>query len=358
MTEQPSLPKTDVFAQQKDSRVDSFEFEPIRGYPMLNWKGKRPFTSTHYYPAQLKEVYGEPVDGRRNKIYWGDNLQVMSHLLKEYRGKIALIYIDPPFDSKADYKKKIELKGNSIANDHNIFEEKQYTDIWSNDEYLQFMYERFVLIHELLSDEGALYLHCDYRKVHHLRCILDEVFGAENIANEIVWCYTRPSRVTDYFPRVHDTILFYSKSNKRKFNTENIRIPYNEESLARSNRGAGEESVMGTTQGTERLREGGKIPEDYWLIPMLQGNGLERVGYPTQKPEKILERIIYTSSNPGDIVFDCFMGSGTTQSVALKLGRRFIGADINIGAIQTTTKRLTRARQCRTTNIFYGLRGV
>jgi site-specific DNA-methyltransferase (adenine-specific)/adenine-specific DNA-methyltransferase len=340
MIEQPNFLKPEEAFKTRPSNIDEYEFEPIKGYPMLNWKGKRPFTTTHFYPAQLREVYGEPVEGWRNKIFWGDNLQVMSHLLKDFRGKIKLVYIDPPFDSKADYKKSIELKGNLVENDHSIFEEKQYTDIWSNDEYLQFMYERFVLIHELLSDDGALYLHCDYRKVHHLRCILDEVFGVENCANEIIWCYTRPSRVTDYFPRVHDSILFYSKSSTRTFNTENIRIPYNEESLARSNRGAGVESVMGTTQGVDRLREGGKIPEDYWLIPMLQGNGLERVGYPTQKPERILERIIFTSSNPGDIVFDCFMGSGTTQAVALKLGRRFIGADINIGSVQTTTKRL------------------
>lgn len=330
-------------------RVDEFEFEPIKGYPMLNWRGKRPFTSTQYYPAQHKETHGEEVNGWLNKIFWGDNLQVMSHLLKEYRGKVNLVYIDPPFDSKADYKKNIELRGQQVSNNQSAFEEKQYTDIWTNDEYLQFIYERLILIRELLSENGTIYLHCDYRKSHHLRCILDEVIG-RNIANEIAWCYTRPSRVTDYFPRVHDTILVYSKTDNRIFNTENIRIPYDAETLARSNRGAGIESVMGTAQGEERLRLGGKIPEDHWWdisiednswkIPILQGNALERVNYPTQKPQKLLERIIYTSSNPGDLVFDCFMGSGTTQAVAMKLGRRFIGADINLGAVQITTKRL------------------
>ncbi len=332
------------------TRVEEYEFEPIQGYPMLRWKGKRSFTSTQYYPAQHKEIHGSEVDGWRNKIYWGDNLQVMSHLLKQFRGKIQLIYIDPPFDSKADYKKIIQVKGSSTTSDLSIFEEKQYTDIWTSDEYLQYMYERIILMRELLSDNGSLYLHCDYRRSHHLRCILDEVFGG-HIANEIVWCYTRPSRVTDYFPRVHDTLLFYSKTKTRIFNTENIRIPYDQETLARSNRGAGQESVMGTVQGIERLREGGKIPEDHWWdiphevenawkIPMLQGNALEREDYPTQKPEKLLTRIIETSSNVGDIVFDCFMGSGTTQAVAVKNGRRFLGVDINLGAIQTTTKRL------------------
>jgi adenine specific DNA methylase Mod len=131
---------------------------------MLHWKGKRPFYSTQFYPAQLKEQFGEEVDGWMNQIFWGDNLQVMSHLLKKYRGKVDLIYIDPPFDSKADYKKKIQLKGKQVTNDSTAFEEKQYTDIWSNDEYLQFMYERLILMRELLSDTGSIYLHCDDQK--------------------------------------------------------------------------------------------------------------------------------------------------------------------------------------------------
>ena len=167
----------------------SFEFEqrkPIKGYPELHWTGKRPYTSTQYYPAQLKESYGEPKDGWMNKIFWGDNLQVMSHMLKEYRGKVDLIYIDPPFDSKADYKKKIEVKGSTITNDNNSFEEKQYGDIWTNDEYLQFMYERLVLMKELLSEKGSIFVHVDYRKAAHIKLILDEVFGESNYRNEII----------------------------------------------------------------------------------------------------------------------------------------------------------------------------
>ena len=135
----------------------SFTFEqrqPIKGYPELYWTGKRPYTSTQYYPAQLKESYGEPKDGWMNKIFWGDNLQVMSHMLKDYRGKIDLIYIDPPFDSKADYKKKIKKKGVVVYNDNTSFEEKQYSDIWTNDEYLQFMYERITFRHR--SDSFTL----------------------------------------------------------------------------------------------------------------------------------------------------------------------------------------------------------
>ncbi len=204
MNDQPQLVET----------VDKYEFEPIKGYPMLYWKGKRPFTSTQYYPAQLKETYGPEVNGWRNRIYWGDNLQVMSHLLKEFRGKVNLVYIDPPFDSKADYKKKIQLRGQSVTNDQNAFEDKQYTDIWTNDEYLQFMYERLVLMRELLSDEGSILVHCDDAKNYLLRMILDELFSDANFRNEIIW---KRSTSTGLSSRrcgtLHDTIYWFSKSD-------------------------------------------------------------------------------------------------------------------------------------------------
>ena len=174
-------------AEQNIESVGDFKFEPIKGYPMLHWKGKRPFQSTQYYPAQLKETYGEEHEGWLNKIFWGDNLQVMSHLLKKYRGQVDLIYIDPPFDSRVDYKKKVEVRNIKTQNDFSSFEEKQYTDIWSNDEYLQFMYERLVMLRELMSDHGSIYLHCDWHKSHLLRCLMDEVFGASNFRNEISW---------------------------------------------------------------------------------------------------------------------------------------------------------------------------
>src|SRR5699024_4158354 len=169
----------------------TFEFKQrptIKGFPELRWTGKRPYRSTQYYPAQLRESYGEEQNGWINKIFWGDNLQVMSHLLKDYRGKIDLIYIDPPFDSKADYKKKIDIRGvGKVESDSSSFEEKQYGDIWTNDEYLQFMYERIILLRELLSDKGTIYLHCDWHKAGFLRCMMDEVFGLNNFINEIVW---------------------------------------------------------------------------------------------------------------------------------------------------------------------------
>lgn len=322
-----------------DNEQMSFEFierKPIKGYPELRWTGKRPYRSTVYYPAQKKEVYGQERDGWFNKIFWGDNLQVMSHLLKAYRGKIDLIYIDPPFDSKADYKKQIKLKGKDISNDSSTFEEKQYGDIWTNDEYLQFMYERLILCKELLSNEGSIFLHCDWHKSAHLRLLMDEIFGFDKLRNEIAWCYTGPgSPGMRQYNRKHDTILWYSKSNSWTFNSDAIRV-------ASEVHQGGFKGEMGAAESSS-YTEKGKIPEDWWefaVAARIPVDGKKRMGYPTEKPEKLLNRIIEASSNPGDIVFDCFMGSGTTQAVAMKLGRRFIGADINLGAIQTTTKRL------------------
>lgn len=378
--------------------VEDFAFEPIRGYPMLHWKGKRPFRSTQYYPAQLKEVHGEATRGWLNKIFWGDNLQVMSHLLKTYRGQVDLVYIDPPFDSKADYKKKISLKGKTIGNDTSAFEEKQYTDIWSNDEYLQFMYERLILTRELMSERGSLFLHCDWHKSHFLRCILDELFSYEGLVNEIIWQRTSAGKSsTNNLPKNTDTIYWFSKSKNYTFNS--VSIPFSEKDIASFNKNDDDGRGPYNTQpiispnrrenliydyvnkegrvylppnngwrfNIDRMRmleedkrlvfsesgireknylfersEKGKQISNLWAD--ISGNTMayssESVSYPTQKPAALLQRIIQASSNPGDLVFDCFMGSGTTQAVAMKLGRRFIGADINLGAIQTTTKRL------------------
>jgi len=327
-------------AEQNIESVENFEFEPIKAQPMLNWRGKRPFTSTQFYPAQLKETFGEETEGWMNKIFWGDNLQVMSHLLKKYRGQVDLIYIDPPFDSKADYKKKIELRGKKAENDKTAFEEKQYTDIWSNDEYLQFMYERLILMRELLSPKGTIYIHCDWHKDHLLRCISDEVFGVSNFVNEIIWCYTGPTNQKNNFPRKHDDILMYRKTNEFVFNADEIRVAFK-----KSNKSGGVTGLAGRASDEilEALDEKGKIPEDWWTdIADLGKVHSEDLHYPTQKPEALLERIIKVSSNPGDIIFDCFMGSGTTQAVSMKLGRRFIGSDINLGSIDTTIKRLSK----------------
>lgn len=324
----------------------TFEFAErptIKGFPELRWTGKRPYRSTQYYPAQLRERYGEEKDGWINKIFWGDNLQVMSHMLKEYRGKIDLIYIDPPFDSRVEYKKKIEIKEiGKTETDNSSFEEKQYGDIWTNDEYLQFMYERLILLRELLSDNGCIYLHCDWHKGHYLKLLMDELFGADCFINEITWYYyNKMAPKSACFPRTTDKILLYAKGNGYTFNTQYEKRDTPVKQLVRKfvdgkaiNARDENGNVMYKMSYEKRI-------DDVWRISMLQpADKVEPVGYPTQKPEKLLERMLLASSNPGDLVFDCFMGSGTTQAVSMKLGRRFIGADINLGAVQTTTKRL------------------
>lgn len=321
----------------------TFEFEPrptIKGFPELRWTGKRPYRSTQYYPAQLRESYGEEQNGWINKIFWGDNLQVMSHLLREFRGGIDLIYIDPPFDSKADYKKKIDVKGVGKAeSDSSSFEEKQYGDIWTNDEYLQFMYERLTILRELLSDTGCIYLHCDWHKAHHLRMLMDEVFGPDKFVNEVIWHYSGAGTPKGCWAKRHDNLFLYSKTSKYTFNADEVRTEYAATTVERFSH-AINNVRNGINFGSQSLNPLGKYPEDVLDVSIEAPSASIRTGYPTQKPEALLEKLIKASSNSGDIVFDCFMGSGTTQAVAMRLGRRFIGADINLGAIQTTAKRL------------------
>lgn len=333
----------------------TFEFAKrptIKGFPELRWTGKRPFDSTQYFPAQLRERYGEEVNGWINKIFWGDNLQVMSHLLKKYRGQVDLIYIDPPFDSKADYKKKISVRGKTVTTDSLSFEEKQYGDIWTNDEYLQFMYERLTLMRELLSETGSIYLHCDWHKSHHLRMLLDEIFGVNNFRNEIIWHYAdyMQGNATTSLPKKHDNILFYSKNPNSFY--ERVKVPLDKPVKRNRVVWDGETKTLKVARDAEGRIIYDEFTDRYldsvWEEDVLnigqtsvtRKTSSENLGYPTQKPSRILELIIEASSKPGDLVFDCFMGSGTTQAVAMKLGRRFIGADINLGAIQTTTKRL------------------
>lgn len=377
--------------------VETYEFDerkPIKGFPELRWTGKRPYHSTQYFPAQLRERYGEDHNGWMNKIFWGDNLQVMSHMLKDYRGKVDLVYIDPPFDSKAQYKKTIKVKSNDVSNDMMAFEEKQYNDIWTNDTYLQFMYERIVLIRELLSSTGSIWVHCDASKGHYIKIILDEVFGQENFINHITWKRTFAhgdmGQGAKHLGRISDYILVYQKTPSVKLNS--VYTPYEQEYIDRvykykDDDGRRWQSVSLTGPGgaakgnpfyeflgvsrywqyskenMQRLYAEGKIYQskpgavprrkmyldeakgvplqDIWtdIVPV-QGASRENEFYPTQKPLTLLERIIEVATDPGDVVFDCFMGSGTTQAVAMRMGRKFIGADINLGSIQITTKRL------------------
>jgi len=334
--------------------------EKAQGRAMLRWDGKKPLERIEYFPAQEKEVYGDKSAKDFNKLFWGDNLQVLAHLLKEYRGKIDLIYIDPPFDSEADYVKKVKIKGAKVDGVQGSFiEEKQYTDIWGKDEYLQFMYERLILLRELMSEKGSIYLHCDWRKVHHLRCLMDEVFGEDNIRNEIIWRCGRMGEAHTSLPTAHNTILHYSKTDKWKW--KHPRVPYAEsllKSLVKDENGwYYTRGAMGREMAEWEVEQGvglktyvdierGKAADDVWDDVGAYASGL----YPTQKPEKLLARIIECSSEVGDTVLDCFMGSGTTMVAAQKMGRRWIGCDINIGSIQTTTKRLNQVLEAQTSS--------
>lgn len=321
--------------------------EKAKGRAMLVWAGKKPLESIEYYPAQEKEIYGDKKSPDFNKLFWGDNLQVLAHLLKEYRGKVDLIYIDPPFDSKADYIRKIQFKGEKIEGEsHSLLEEKQYGDIWEKDEYLQFMYERLLILRELLSDKGAIYLHCDWHKNSHLRLIMDEIFGEDNFQNEIIWKYFGPNSSKKNYPKKHDTILFYSKTNKYIFNFDACLVDYDEKAVARydkTDENGKKYKIYFDKDGKEvraYLKEG--TPTEIFELPFVQGIETQRTDYPTQKPEPLIKRFIEASSNKGDLVLDCFCGSGTTMAVAQKLGRQWIGCDINLGAIQTSTKRLNQ----------------
>lgn len=380
-----------------DKEQLTFEFDErptIKGFPELRWTGKRPYKYTQYFPAQLRERYGEETDGWINKIFWGDNLQVMSHMLKEYRGQIDMIYIDPPFDSKAQYKKTIKINSKDVSNDMMSFEEVQYKDIWTNDTYLQFLYERLIIMRELLKDTGSIWVHCDQSKGHYIKIILDEVFGQDNFVNQITWKRTfahgDSGQGAKHLGRISDYIYLYGKSSAVNLNS--IYVPYEKSYIERvfsgkdddgrrwqsvsltapggASKGNPSYNFLGVTrywqyskanmgklyaEGKIYQSKPGAVPrrkmyldeakgvplQDIWtdIVPV-QGLSNENENYPTQKPITLLERIIKLTSNPGDLVFDCFMGSGTTQAVAMKLGRRFIGADINLGAVQTTTKRL------------------
>ncbi len=369
---------------------------PVKGRPMLDWVGKRAIDTVTSHPAQLVEVYNvenpetEPTyqnfKSGPNLIFQGDNKEILSTLLgRGFRGKIDLIYIDPPFNSGANYVRKVKLRGNQgafgekgaldprgtkggrggvkgkcpslEAEKHSIIEQMQYTDIWANDNYLQFMFERLILMRELLSDAGSIYLHCDANMSHYLKLLMDEIFGKDSFRNEIIWTYNRFSRLSDkQFARMNDIILFYSKSDKNYFCVQYTEsrdsrryekgwhtvtdsgvkklLVYDMEKV----KAAGIElSQYDKVVGTKARKSAmGQVWSD---ISIINPQSSERVDYPTQKPEALIERIIKASSNVGDIVLDCFAGSGTTAVVAEKLGRRWIVAELNKGAIQTMMKR-------------------
>ena len=360
----------------------TLKITPVKGRPMLHWVGKKPLDTVQHFPAQLCETVGvesppaEPsydafVESGHNLLFHGDNEEILSSLLiAGFRGKVDLIYIDPPFDSAADYVRKVRLRGQAKmlkGDGHTAIEQTQYEDIWANDNYLQFMYERLILMRELLSEQGSIYLHCDPNKSHYLKLLMDEIFGEGNFLNDISWCYSEREGAKNHFNWKHDCLLFYSKNKEtdRIFNWQDIALEYATSSLEKYNlidsdnrkyqiRGSG-----GHLAGKQQLKpedetkypewtyrdyldtKKGVPPRDYFVdIDFENRASKNRTDFPTQKPEALLERVIKASSDKGSIVLDCFCGSGTTAAVAEKLGRRWIVADLNKGAIQTTIKRL------------------
>jgi len=295
--------------------------------------------------GSLFDTSGRQIQGWTNKLIWGDNKLILSSLKNgplrkeiEAQGGLKLIYIDPPFDVGADFSLDIKIGDEEFTKKPSVIEEIAYRDTWGKgaDSFIAMIYERLKLMYDLLSENGSIYVHCDWRVNSHIRLALDEVFGNNNFINEIIWCYTSGGKSSRMFSKKHDTILFYSKGDNYIFNEDKVRIPYSEKTLANY-----KEGLKGSSFTSDvKLNELGKIPEDYWNIAVATKSLIENIGYPTQKPEALIERIIKASSNEGDLVADFFCGSGTTLAVAEKLGRKWIGSDLGRFAIHTTRKRM------------------
>lgn len=362
--------------------------------PSLVWAGKSASRPVAPAPSILQEIGGREPSAAVGWDEWpaaffkgglllhGDNYVWLNKLRDAgFAGQVQLVYIDPPFNSGADYAGETGPRGDSGRATRLI----QYGDIWRPDTYLQFMYERLVLLKDLLTPTGSLFLHCDYRTAHHLRCLLDEVFGADRFRNQLVWAYGEGARgakaVAGQFGRNHDVILWYAKgktvayapvtiarrlsaaeAKRRGFRQDEQgdwfktapRGDYTDASIARLE---AEGRIYRTRTGTVRIKyplrsEGATVIEDVrvgdvWTdIPdaMHTGQG-EAFAYPTRKPEALLERLLLAASRPGDLVLDAFHGSGTTAAVAQRLGRRWIGCDANRRAIQLAARRVQTALQ-------------
>jgi len=318
--------------------------------PTLHWKGK-PTPASNSFPTFWEGenrigagllstealVYPPGADAATaplNRLILGDNLEITSALLPEYEGSIDLIYADPPFFTNKRYRARIG-RGEDSRRPQDWVTAEGYHDLWDGpDAYLTFLYERLVLMHRLLAPTGTLYLHLDWHSDAYARLILDEIFGPDNLLNEIIWAYHGPSPIRSAFNRKHDTILVYTRGDTYTFNADAVRVPYDQATLKTfaSSRKAGFGKVPNLARG--------KVPEDWWYFPVVARLHNERTGYPTQKPEALLGRVILASSNPGDLVADFFCGSGTAPLVAAKHGRRFIASDASWRAVQTTGARL------------------
>lgn len=330
--------------------------------------------------AEVQGVLFEPQkshrDDFRNRLIWGENKLVMASLLKEFKGQVDLIYIDPPFDVGADFSMSVTVGDNdeSLTKDQSALEMVAYRDIWGKgtDSYLYMMFERLLLMRELLSEKGSIYVHLDWHIGHYVKVLLDEVFGRDNFRNEIIWHYRRWTAQSDKYQNMHDVLLYYSKNlNMVTFNK--LDLPARDYLQDRKEKGWNTNTIkvkggrikqllIYDSEQFEKAKAQGKIDitkydkivyaeqrtvaaPDVFEIPFINPMAEERVGYSTQKPEALLERIIQTSSKDGDLVADFFCGSGTTGAVAEKLGRRWIMADLGRFAIHTSRKRLIEVQR-------------
>lgn len=291
-----------------------------------------------------------------NRLIYGDNLLAMQALLAgdpstgmpSMRGKIDLIYIDPPFDSKADYRTKIHLPNADIEAMPTVIEQHAYSDTWKNGtvSYLEMMVPRLILMQELLSEQGSIYVHIDWHVGHYLKVIMDEIFGKENFRNEIIWYYSnKMSRSSKDFPKAKDSLLFFSKSKNNIFNEYKIPrdVPVKQsvrEWKDKKNMRARDENGNIIYEISYDKTANDVWDFDVWDIPFIASTSRERLEYATQKPEKLVERVISASSSEGSIIADFFAGSGTTGAVAEKLGRKWIMCDLGKPACMVMRKRL------------------
>lgn len=283
----------------------------------------------------------------RNKLIWGDNKYAMSALLEQFAGKIDLIYIDPPFATGANFSFKTEVGEDKLKllKESSAIEEVAYRDTWGKglDSFLQMIYDRLVLMRELLSEKGSIYVHLDWHAGQYVKILLDEIFGAENMRNEIIWHYRTGNLAKNQFQRKHDNIFFYSKSKNLVFYPQEQKEYYADlygpnfkPSFEGRNQGKDEKGIFRMAQ-----------VDDVWDLSGVFTLSDEHLPYDTQKPETLLTRIIKASSNEGDLVADFFCGSGTTAAVAEKLGRRWITSDLGRYSIHTTRKRMLGIEGCK-----------
>jgi len=292
--------------------------------------------------GHLQQANSRENNNWQNRLIYGDNLLAMAALLAgddttpSLRGKIDLIYIDPPFDSKADYRTKVTLPGVELEQKPTVIEQFAYSDTWADGtaSYLTMITPRLILMRELLSDSGSIYVHLDWHVGHYVKLVLDEVFGKENFRNEIIWGYGGGGAPQDYYPKKHDNLFWYSRSKQWIFNKQYR--PYSEGTLQR-----GLTAVKGDQY---QLSEEGAGLDDWWtdskVQKILSPTAYENLKYATQKPMSLLERIIKGHSNENNLIADFFGGSGTTAAVAEKLGRRWITSDLGKPACMVMRKRL------------------